>query len=101
MSDKMDSIWDALRFARSASRHRISKRAITHVIVNYSVRFEQAPPPGGPASRSTRIVYLGEDLHGRRLEVMAVLGPDRELIVIHAMPLRRKYLTVYPEEDAG
>ena len=32
---------------------------------------------------------------------MAVLGTDRELIVIHAMPLRRKYLALYPEEDAG
>jgi hypothetical protein len=81
-----------VRFARSATRHRISKDCIRHVIVNYRVRFEESPPDTeGARARATRIVYLGDDDHGRALEVMAVAGRNDELLVIHAMELRGKY----------
>lgn len=85
-----------VRFARSTTRHRVSKDSTRHVITNFRLRFEEPPPPGGRA-RSTRIVYLGEDAHGRALEVMAVEGDNRELLVIHAMPLREKYQKRYQE----
>lgn len=89
-----------MRFARSATRHRISKGRIRHVIANYRVRFEQPPPDtGGARARSPRLVYLGDDDHGHALEVMAVAGRDDELLVIHAMELRDKYRQRY--EDRG
>jgi len=59
-------------FARSATKHRIPKDSSRHVVAHYRVRFEEPPPAGGPASRSARFVYLGEDAQGCALEVMAV-----------------------------
>jgi hypothetical protein len=92
MSDKNARVSKAdLRFARSATKHRVPKESIRHVIGHYAVRFEEPPPVGGPASNSTRIVYLGEDVHGQTLEIMAVEGDSGDLLVIHAMQLRAKY----------
>jgi hypothetical protein len=89
-----------VRFARSATKHRVSKESTRHVIAHYRVRFEEPPPAGSPASRSTRIVYLGENAHGQALEVMAVGGGDHgDQLVIHAMPLRERYRERY--EEAG
>jgi hypothetical protein len=87
-----------VRFARSATRHRISKDSIRHVIANYRVRFEEPPPnTEGARARSTRVVYLGDDDHGRALEVMAVEGKHDDLLVIHAMELRDKYRKRYED----
>jgi hypothetical protein len=85
-----------VRFARAATRHRVSKDRIRYVIANFRVRFEEPPPTGG-RSRATRIVYLGVDQRGQALEVMAVEGEDEELLVIHAMNLREKYRKRYEE----
>lgn len=81
-----------VRFARSATRHRISKDGIRHVIAHFRIRFEE-PPQEGLGKRSIRIVYLGEDEDGQELEVMAVELEGGGLYVIHAMPLRKKYRT--------
>jgi len=98
MSDKSDKLRALkVRYARSAGKHRISKDSSQHVIAHYRVRLEEPPPPGSPASRSIRIVYLGEDAHGRALEVMAVERDSGELLVIHAMLLREKYRKRYDE----
>lgn len=99
MSDIIAKLDDPkLRFARSATRHRISKDRIRHVIANYRVRFEEPPPDtGGARARSPRVVYLGDDDQGRALEVMAVAGKDDELLVIHAMELRDKYRKRYED----
>ena len=97
MSDTIDKLDGAnVRFARSATRHRVSRDRIRHVIANYNVRFEQ-PPQDGPGKRSNRIVYLGDDPQGRAVEVMAVKLDDGDLFVIHAMPMRKKYMTKYKE----
>jgi hypothetical protein len=87
-----------VRVARSATRHRISKDRIRHVIANFRVRFEEIPPgTEGARARATRVVYLGDDDHGRALEVMAVEGKHDELLVIHAMELRDKYRKRYED----
>lgn len=54
---------------------------------------------GARSARSPRAVYLGDDDHGRALEIMAVEGKQGELLVIRAMELRDKYRKRY--EDAG
>jgi hypothetical protein len=100
MSDTIAKLDDSkVRFARSATRHRISKDRIRHVIANYRVRFEEPPPDTGSARAcSTRVVYLGDDNQGRALEVMAVAGKNDELLVIHAMELRDKYRKRYEDQ---
>jgi hypothetical protein len=98
MSDTTDRISNTgVRFARAATRHRVSKDRIRHVIANFHLRFEEPPPAGGRA-RATRIVYLGEDAQGQVLEVMAVEADNHEMLVIHAMPLREEYRKKYEQE---
>jgi hypothetical protein len=64
------------------------------VIEHCGLRFRVAAPS---AQGDDRLVFLGDDVQGFPLEVVAVeLGPD-ELLVIHAMPLRNKYLGKYRE----
>jgi hypothetical protein len=100
LSDKTASLDDTPRvhFARSATRHRISRESIRHVIAHHRVSFEKAPPAGAPGSRSVRLVYLGDDLRGQALEVMAIQLDKHALLVIHAMPLRVKYRKHYEEQ---
>jgi len=43
-----------------------------------------------------RLLFLGDDASGRALEVIAVDGGDR-LVVIHAMDLRSKFRKLYEE----
>lgn len=87
-----------MRFARSATRHRIPKDSIRHVIAHYRIRFEEPPPDTHSApARSMRLVYLGDDDHGRAVEVMAVEGKHGELLVIHAMELRERYRKRYED----
>lgn len=98
MSDKNGKIEHVeIRFARSATRHRITKDSIRHVIASYRVRMEEPPPAGGPASLSVRLLYLGVDANGRELEVMAISLESGEQLVIHAMPMRAKYRRRYEE----
>jgi hypothetical protein len=87
-----------VRFARSATRHRIPRESIRHVIANHRVSFEELPPSDGPGSRSVRVVYLGDDAQGRALEVMAVRLDGHAQLVIHAMALRAKYRKHYEEQ---
>jgi len=60
-----------IRGARSATRHRISRKRIRHA--------------------------LGEDPVGVALEVIAVVTDHENLMVIHAMELRSRYRNTYEE----
>jgi len=86
-----------LRWARSATKHRIARQRSRYVIEHCGLRFEQPPPPGAPAGPEPRLVYLGDDADGVPLEVMAVELEDGSLLVIHAMPLRERYREQYEE----
>jgi hypothetical protein len=100
MSDTTDKLsGSSLRFARAATRHRVSKDSIRHVISNYSLRFEESPPAGRDGVPDTRIVFLGHDQQGNPLEVMVVELPNGGLLVIHAMSLRGKYRQRYEEAN--
>jgi hypothetical protein len=44
-----------------------------------------------------RLVCLGDDPDGQAIEVITVEGSKEELIVIHAMALRKKYRDQYEE----
>ena len=55
------------------------------------------PPPKDAEVLHRRLVCLGDDARGRAIEVIAVEGDKDDLIVIHAMALRDKYLDQYQE----
>ena len=86
-----------VRFARSATKHRVSKESIRHVIAHCGLCFDQPPPAENAEVLDRRLVCLGDDANGRAIEVVAVEGDKDDLIVIHAMPRRDKYLAQYEE----
>jgi hypothetical protein len=88
-----------VRFARSATKHRISKESIRYVIAQCGLRFKESPPGGGAEVRDLRLVYLGDDVEGHPLEVIAVEVSGDDLLVIHAMALRDKYQAQYEEAN--
>jgi len=90
-----------LKWARAATKHRISRERSRYVIEHCGLRFEEKPPTGAPAGASTRLVFLGDDAKGTALEVMAVELEDKSLLVIHAMPLRDRYRKQYEEVKNG
>lgn len=83
-----------LRWARSATKHGIRRAQIRYVVEHSGLRF-RVPPPG--AGGEERLVYVGDDEEGVPLEVMAIELQSGDLLVIHAMPLRAKYLPFYQE----
>jgi hypothetical protein len=86
-----------VRFARSATKHRVSKENSRHVIAHCCLFFEESPPTNDAGVLDSRLVCLGDDANGRAIEVIAVEGDKDDLIVIHAMPLRDKYQAHYEE----
>jgi len=86
-----------LKWARAATKHRISRERSRYVIEHCRLRFDQDPPADSPASADPRLVFLGDDADGVALEVMAVALEDDSLLVIHAMPLRDRYRRQYEE----
>lgn len=86
-----------LQWARSATKHRISRERSRYVIEQCGLCFEQRPPAGAPAGADPRLVYLGDDAEGVALEVMAIELEDGSLLVIHAMPLGDRYREQYDE----
>ncbi len=86
-----------LRWARSATKHRVAHERSRYVIEHCGLRFEQPPPSGSAAGAEPRLVYLGDDADDVALEVMAVELEDGSLLVIHAMALRDRYREQYEE----
>ena len=86
-----------LKWARSATKHRISRERSGYVIEQCGLRFKQEPPVNAPVGASSRLVFLGDDTDGIALEVMAVELDNENLLVIHAMPLRDRYRRQYEE----
>lgn len=78
-----------IRWARSATKHRISRERSGYVVRTATAILAQPAPTDSPA-KSDRLVFLGIDEAGALLEVMAV-ETDRGLLIIHAMTMRTKY----------
>jgi hypothetical protein len=86
-----------IRWARSATRHGVSRQRSGHVVRVAATVLRQPAPAESPA-QDDRLVYLGADQDGTLLEVMAV-ETDRGLLVIHAMPIRAKYRRYLEGDD--
>jgi hypothetical protein len=78
-----------IRWTRSATRHRISRKRSGHVLGTATTIIRQPAPDGSPLS-DERLVFLGPDEGGELLEVMAV-ETGAGLLIIHAMKMRAKY----------
>ncbi|HEX6844310.1 MAG TPA: hypothetical protein VF235_04260 [Actinomycetota bacterium] len=83
----------SIRWARSATKHGVSRIRSRYVIEHANFRF-RVPAPD---ELDDRLLYLGEDEGGVALEIMAVELDKGDLFVIHAMPVRRKYRARYEE----
>ncbi len=98
MSDKSARVSGKhVRFARSATKPRISKERIRYVIAHCGLAFEEPAPSSSAEALDDRLLCLGDDADGKALEVMVVAGSKGELVVIHAMGLRSKYKDQYEE----
>ena len=86
----------ALVFAESAFKHGITAVQIEFVVAHCGLVFDEAAPPGTPVP-DDRSLFLGDDEHGTALEVAAITLDTGDLLVLHAMKLRRKYRDQYTE----
>lgn len=78
-----------IRFTQSARRHRIGRARVRHVLRHaQAVTVDDGPPP--------RLLLVGEDHTGRKLEVIAVWEFPR-LVVIHVMDARPVLVRRYEE----
>jgi hypothetical protein len=87
-----------LRFARSATKHRVSRERALHVIDRCGFQvIERRRNQGLGDGPDKRAFFFGDDLEGVRLEVVAAEIDEEEFMVIHAMNLRDKFLGLYEE----
>ena len=83
-----------VRILPSARKHGVADVDILHVLV-YAVRRLMAMD-----ERPGVTLHLGADPAGRLMEVITVRATDDVGRVIHAMPMRRKYVS-YLKEGRG
>jgi hypothetical protein len=86
-----------VRWAKSATKHRISRERSGHVI-NTTHTIIREPAPKDSQLEDDRIVFLGPDPNGVMLEVMAI-EIEQGLLIIHAMKMRRKYRPFVDKQD--
>jgi len=86
-----------IRFARSATKHRISRERSLHVIEQCGIQFIKRHRSESWHGPDKHVLFLGNDLEGLALEVLAAENEEEEFTVIHAMNLRDKYLGLYEE----
>lgn len=91
MSDRIMSCFgDPIRAVRFEAWHRGGSSSARHRIV-----LGPDLPPLDESGADDRILFLGPDQHGVPLEVLAIELAGGELLVIHAMKLRRRYRRDY------
>lgn len=84
-----------ITFTRSATKHRISRERSLCVIEQCGfqlVKHHRVHP-----AVNQRVVFLGDDLEGVAIEVMAAERSEKEFLVIHAMNLRARFRGFYEE----
>jgi len=87
-----------IRFARSATKHRISRERSLYVIEQCGFQIvERRRSQNFSNGPDKRVYFHGDDLEGVRLEVVAAQTEEKEFTVIHAMNLRDQFLELYEE----
>ncbi len=80
----------AIWFSSSASRHGVSHERSRFVVEHCTCPLYPSDPED-----EDLVVFLGPDSHGVALEVVGLELADGDVLVIHAMKLRRKYRDDY------
>lgn len=75
-----------VRILRSARKHGITDADIRAVLERVPTAYELSDSP-------RKLLYRGFDQHARPLEIITVMADDGEEVVIHAMKLRKPYLS--------
>jgi hypothetical protein len=86
-----------ITFARSATKHRISRERSLYVIEHCGIPFVDRCWNSADSERDPRVLFVGNDLEGVALEVMAAEREEDEFLVIHAMDLRGRFQGLYEE----
>lgn len=86
-----------IKFARSATKHRISRERSLHVVERCGMQFVDRYRNPANSGVDRRVVFLGKDLEDVVLEVMAAEQEEDEFLVIHAMDLRDRFRGLYEE----
>lgn len=84
-------------FARSATKHRISRERSLYVVQHCGFQLVNRHRRPAHSDVSQRIVFVGDDLEGVALEVVAVEEDDEGFVVIHAMNMRNRFRGFYEE----
>lgn len=87
---------DKIVWARSATKHRISRERSLHVVRHAGICWRDTRH-GDEFYGDQRFLFFGPDLEGMPLEVGAAAPDDGSLIIIHAMPLRERFQGWYVE----
>lgn len=82
-----------ISWARSSTRHRISRGRTLFAIRSSGICFED----GSSQADELRLYFFGDDQQGRPLEILALEGKDGGLLVIHSMHLRARFMDRYEE----
>lgn len=86
-----------ITFARSATKHRISRERSLVVIERCGMQFVERHWRSAGFEADRRVTFFGNDLEGVALEVVAVELEEEEFMVIHAMDLRDRHRIFYEE----
>ncbi|HVV91276.1 MAG TPA: hypothetical protein VHB53_12335 [Solirubrobacterales bacterium] len=87
---------DRISWARTATRHRISRERSLHVVRHAGICKRDSRYPDEWYD-DPRFLFFGPDLEGMPLEVVGVASEDGSLVIIHAMSLRERYQGWYSE----
>lgn len=86
-----------IRFARSATKHRISRQRSLYVIDKCGLQLVERHWKPSSHRPDRRVTFLGDDLEGVPLEVMAAERGEKDFLVIHAMDLQDRHRGLYEE----
>lgn len=79
---------------RSARKHGLSDRDITHAYDHALVQLDYDPDEHPP-----RFALVGPDTAGNLIELVAFLADDQRIIVIHAMKARPHFLALLQDQE--
>jgi hypothetical protein len=86
-----------IMFARSATKHRISRERSLYVIEKCGLQFVERHRNPANSGVDQRVAFFGDDLEGVALEVIAAELEEEEFMVIHGMDLHDRHRPLYEE----
>ena len=86
-----------ITFARSATKHRISRERSLHVIQHCGLQLVDRFRSSRTSDVDRRVYFFGHDLEEVAIEVVAVEGGEDTFRVIHAMAMRNRFRGLFEE----